>query len=147
MSFTILYTGVSPETLPWILISSDMRSIDTGMTSSVWAVGTQNEVYFVEGRNLTRVPHKMVHVSAGEAGVWGVASNGRAFFRKGVTSWNPMGTGWVRVSGRRFRQVDSGPFGVVYAVDKTGSVRCRTKITADKLQGEYTIVTIKVKQI
>ena len=77
----------------------------------------------------------MAHVSAGEAGVWGVASNGRAYFRNGVTSSNPMGTDWVRVSGRRFKQIDSGPFGVVYGVAKNGNVRCRESITTDKLEG------------
>ena len=107
------------------------------MTSTVWAVGTNNDVYFVEGRKLTLVPRKMVHVSAGEAGVWGVASNGRAYFREGVTSSNPVGTNWLRVSGRRFRQVDSGPFGVVYGLDRSGSVRCRTKIAGNKLKGMY----------
>ena len=112
-----------------------MRSIDTGMTSSVWAVSKNMEVYYVEGRKLTLVPQKMVHVSAGEAGVWGVASNGKAYFRKGVTSSNPIGTEWVKVSGRRFRQVDSGPFGVVYALDKSGNVLCRKHIAADKLEG------------
>ena len=110
------------------------------MTSSVWAVGTNNVVYFVDGRNLTRVPHKMAHVSAGEAGVWGVANNGRAYFRKGVSSSNPVGTNWVQVSGRRFKQVDSGPFGVVYGVSKNGDVRCRKKITSDKLEGMHYIM-------
>jgi hypothetical protein len=46
-----------------------------------------------------------------------------------------MGTDWVRVSGRRFKQIDSGPFGVVYGVAKNGNVRCRESITTDKLEG------------
>lgn len=106
------------------------------MTSSVWAVGRNNDVYLIKNRNLIQVPgKKMVHVSAGGAGVWGVTSGGRAYFRKGVTSSNPAGTAWLRVSGRRFKQVDSGPFGVVYGLSRDGNVLCRKKIAVDKLQG------------
>ena len=105
------------------------------MTSSVWAVGTNHDIFLVEGRNMTAVEGKMKRVSAGQAGVWGVGRGGRAYFRQGVTPRNPKGTGWMRVSGRNFMQVDSGPYGVVYGVAKNGAVRCRNKITYDKPEG------------
>lgn len=78
----------------------------------------------------------MKHVSAGEAGVWAIAKNGKSYFRQGIASSTPAGTRWVRVSGRLL-QVDSGPSGVVYAIDSTGKVRCRAKITDQKPQGSF----------
>lgn len=107
------------------------------MTSSVWAVGKHGKVYFVEGRSVTAIPAPaMKHVSAGGAGVWAVAKNGNAYFREGITSLNPKGRKWVKVSGR-LRQVDSGPSGVVYAVGRDGDARCRAKITGNKPEGSF----------
>ena len=115
------------------------------MTSSVWAVGTNGEIFLVEGRNMTLVQGKMKHVSAGESGVWGVSQGGHAYFRKGVTPFNPKGTDWIKVSGQNFRQVDSGPYGVVYGVSKNGAVRCREKITDDEPKGLYRSAFLQVQ--
>lgn len=129
--------GVSPDVLPWIFISSSIQSIDTGMTSSVWAVSKDGKVYVVHGRSLIPVHGRsMKHVSAGEAGVWAVAQGGKVYFRKGVLSSNPTGTKWVKVSGQLL-QVDSGPTGVVYAVDTSGHVRCRAKIMDQRPEGSF----------
>lgn len=87
----------------------------------------------------------MKHVSAGEAGVWGVGQDGRAYFRKGATPLNAKGTDWIKLSGRNFRQVDSGPYGVVYGVDKNGAVRCRKRITDDEPQGLYRNAFLQVQ--
>ena len=66
--------------------------------------------------------------SCGKIGCWIVKSDGRTFFRRGVTESNPSGTDWVDTGGS-FKQLDTGVRGEVYTVDDEGQVYTREGVT------------------
>ena len=83
---------------------------------------------------MRKVSGRLVHVSSGEAGVWGVSRNNGIYARKGITTRRTSGKYWARVSGKLI-QVDSGPFGIVCGVNKAYNIYCRRGITRKRLLG------------
>ena len=73
----------------------------------------------------------------GEAGVWGVSAHDQVYFREfeGVSDSDPSGTQWKLLSFRALTHVDSGPRGIVYALDRNNKIYCRTGISSDVPQG------------
>ena len=70
-----------------------MKQIDTGITSAVWATDTNQDIYYLNGATFKPVQGKLIHVSAGESGVWGVNAQNNIFYRNEVTNVKPDGTG------------------------------------------------------
>lgn len=108
-------------------LSKPMKQIDTGITSYVWATDANQDIYYLNGNTFEHVAGKLIHVSSGEAGVWGVNFGNNIFFRD-ATSSNPKGTSWKLVDGS-LMQIDSGPNGVVCGVTKGFEIFCRAGIT------------------
>ncbi len=105
-----------------------MRQVDTGITAHVWATDSNQDVYYLNGNKFEQVPGKLIHVSSGEAGVWGVDEQNKIFYREGVDQGNSIGSGWKIIKGGLF-QIDSGPTGIVCGVTSVFKVFCRVGIT------------------
>ena len=73
-------------------LSKPMRQIDTGITSAVWATDANKGIYYLNGLTFHKVDGELIHVSAGESGVWGVNAANNIFYRDG-TKADPKGTG------------------------------------------------------
>ena len=76
----------------WMSLSKPMKQIDTGITSAVWATDAKQDIYYLNGVTFEQVKGKLIHVSSGESGVWGVNAQNNIFYREGTKS-NPKGTG------------------------------------------------------
>ena len=50
----------------------------------VWGTNKHHDIYRWNKNNWQHIPGKLKQVTAGEAGVWGVASNGHIFYREGT---------------------------------------------------------------
>lgn len=109
-------------------LSQPMKQIDTGITSAVWATDPSEDIYFLSGKQFQKVAGKLIHVTSGASGVWGVNRLNQIFFRDGVTLSLPKGVAWKLVAGG-LMQIDSGPKGVVCGVAKAYGVYCREGIT------------------
>ena len=105
-----------------------MKQIDTGMTKSVWGVNGRNEVFqLTTSINRWRYIGKNTrHVTSGGAGVWSIDNQGDVFYR--IESVRRAGNKWSKVGGVKLKQIDSGPYGVVYGVSTNGTVFCRDGI-------------------
>lgn len=109
-------------------LAQRMKQIDTGITPYVWATDSNQDVYYLNGSSFEQVAGKLVHVSSGEAGVWGVDAQSKIFFREGVEPGNPTGSEWKNVKGGLL-QIDSGPKGIVCGVSSSFKPYCRSGIT------------------
>ena len=69
-----------------------MKQIDTGITTAVWATDVNQDIYLLNGITFEKVDGKLIHVSSGESGVWGVNAENNIFYRVG-TNTNSKGTG------------------------------------------------------
>ena len=78
---------------------------------------------------LELIPGLLKHVTAGEAGIWGVNKYNHIYYRVGVTKTNPSGDSWQQITGA-LKQIDSGPRGIVYGVNIYDQIFCRTGITS-----------------
>ena len=105
-----------------------MKQVDTGLTPHVWATDLNKDVYYLNGDIFDQVPGKLIYVTSGEAGVWGIDEQNKIFYREGVDQATPMGTEWKQIKGSLFL-IDSGPTGVVCGVTSSFKVYCRTGIT------------------
>ncbi len=54
----------------WTAIEGTMKQIDTGMTSEVWAINQNNDVFRLKpDKTWENIEGKMKHVTAGESGI------------------------------------------------------------------------------
>ena len=69
------------------------------------------------------------HISAGDAGTWAVAADGRVLYRGGQ-HLSPQGSKWEVIPGNTvFKMVDSGPYGFVTAITANNGVVYRDQIS------------------
>ena len=73
-------------------LSKLMKQIDTGITAAAWSTDVNQDIYYLNGKIFAQVEGKLIHVSSGESGVWGVNQQNNIFYREG-TETNPKGTG------------------------------------------------------
>ena len=71
----------------------------------------------------------------GEAGIWAANAIDQVYFREGVSENYPSGTKWKLLSSQALTYVDSGPRGIVYALDRNDKIYCRTGISSDTPDG------------
>ena len=64
-------------------LTKPMKQIDTGITSSTWATDANQDIYYLNGQAFEKVEGKLIHVSSGAAGVWGVNAQNTIFYRDG----------------------------------------------------------------
>ena len=96
------------------------------MTPQVWGTDPANNIYTRKNGNWKKVTGKLMHVTTGASGTWGVSSNYMIWYYSGR---------WTKVSGR-LKQIDSGPRGIVCGVNKGDGIYCRTGITAARPSGK-----------
>lgn len=118
----------------WQRIGKALAQIDSGMTNTPWGVDPSDNIYAVQKGTLRKVGGKLMHVSSGESGVWGVSRNRYIYIRKGINLKRKTGRSWKRVGGR-LSQIDSGPFGRVCGVTPSGSIYCRLGISRKRRYG------------
>ncbi|XP_038669857.1 fish-egg lectin-like [Scyliorhinus canicula] len=82
----------------------------------------------------TRIPGKMRYYSCGPGTCWGISAAGNIYCRLKVKPVSCAGSKWLRVPGR-FRMVEVGTDGTVYAINYGGVVYRRVGISALKPQG------------
>ena len=111
-----------------------LSQIDSGITGTPWGVDPDDNVYSIQNGKVRKVPGKLVHVSSGESGVWGINRADRIYYRKGVTARRKSGSMWKGIGGR-LRQIDSGPFGIVCGVNRGNQIYCRRGITPRRRAG------------
>lgn len=105
-----------------------MKQVDTGITSYVWATDSNNDVYYLNGSRFEQVPGKLMHVSSGAAGIWGVDPRNKIFFREGVDRDHPTGSEWENIKGKLLK-IDSGPTNIVCGISLSFKIFCREEIT------------------
>ena len=69
---------------------------------------------------------RLRHISAGQAGVWGVNRNQNIYYRAKKR--------WLHVGGK-LKQIDSGPRGIVCGVNKYDNIYCRLQVSSRCRQG------------
>lgn len=118
----------------WQAVGKVLAQIDSGITETPWGVDPDDNVYSLQNGILRRVAGKLIHISSGESGVWGVNRGKYIYYRTGVTPRRKTGSGWKRIGGR-FKQIDSGPFGIVCGVNNGDRIYCRRGITPKRRTG------------
>lgn len=108
----------------WKKIRGKLEQIDGGLTKTVFGTNSKDAVSRV-GRTKNKLyPIKrvtrLVHVSVGPGGVWGVNKQGGILFSEPKRPWQSV-PGILM-------QVDSGPAGVVYGVTKDHKIFVRQGI-------------------
>ena len=113
-----------------------LRQIDHGLTTEVWGVDNHDVIYRLKNDKSSwqLISGSLKHVTAGEAGIWGVNRYDDIFYRNDVTETNPSGKSWQNVPGK-LKQIDSGPSGIVYGVNVHDQIFCRTGIDYGKPYG------------
>ena len=104
----------------WIKLPGKLAQIDGGLTKSVYGTDSSQNVFKVKSKLYSIPDIHLTHVSVGQGGIWGVNAQGQILFSHSKT-------GWKIVPGNLI-QVDSGPAGVVYGVNKDYTVYYRDGI-------------------
>ena len=70
---------------PWRLLSGSLVQIDTGLCRAIWGVSREGFVYKLgqSRRSWKRLKGRLIHVSSGEGGVWGVNRQHNVYYRSG----------------------------------------------------------------
>lgn len=118
----------------WTKLDLRFSEVDTGVTSAVWAVDSSDIIYSLDSGNWKTIPGKLIHVSAGQSGVWGVNRQKKIYYRMGIDEKNPSGKSWKRIRGS-LKQIDSGPTGIVCGVFDNDNIYCRLQITSKREYG------------
>ena len=109
----------------WIDLPGKLSQIDGGLTKTVYGTDSNQNVYRVKSK-LHPIPDvHLTHASVGQGGIWGVNAQGQILFSHSKT-------GWLIVPGSLI-QVDSGPAGVVYGVNKLHKIYYRDGIRPGKI--------------
>ncbi len=98
----LLTTGNSQD---WHWMDGKMIQVDVSPDDSVvWGVNSAQQIFFRKGDGdvvWQRVnPGSLKHVSVGSLGVWGVDKADIIWYRSGVSTDNPAGTGWQNIEGK-----------------------------------------------
>ena len=119
----------------WTQLPGNMKQIDTGITSSLWAVNDKDVSFVFNNVSWVPVGGAFHYVTSGQAGVWAVSTDRHVFYRDGINHLNPTGIKWTQVGHASLRQIDSGPTGIVYGIDEDRKLVCRSGIKPGKPTG------------
>ena len=131
-NFLIFYFNLDPA---WKKMRQIFTVVDSGITTSAWAINRRRQIFVFSKRRWRRVGGKLKHISSGRAGVWGVTRSASIYYRQGTSKRIRAGRRWVRISGK-LRQIDSGPGGIVCGVSRSRNIYCRTSITRRRRTGK-----------
>ncbi|MCB9493636.1 MAG: hypothetical protein H6679_05170 [Epsilonproteobacteria bacterium] len=70
-----------------------------------------------------------------EDNVWCITSSNDIFFREGITTSNPKGTGWSQITGLKAAELALSPEGAVWAINLNDQIFFRTGITQENPKG------------
>ncbi len=108
----------------WKKIRGKLNQIDGGLTKTVFGTDSSQTVSRV-GRTKNKLypikqQTRLIHVSVGQGGIWGINAQGQIMFSQPKTPWQAVPGTLI--------QVDSGPAGVVYGVSKEHKIFVREGI-------------------
>ena len=83
----------------WSVIPGRLMQIDVSSADVVWGVNSAHHIYLGKDR-WQLISGLLIHVSFGDAGVWGVNKQNLIYYRKGVSSENLEGTKWHNTNGK-----------------------------------------------
>ena len=109
---------------PWVAIPTpkDLAQIDGGISESIWAVDTSDNVYIYSNDNWDLVNGRMASVTSGES-MFAISSNGNLWYRQGVLLENPKGYEWQQVKvNTPMMKIESGRRGVAVGLDLQGNL-------------------------
>lgn len=118
----------------WQVVGKALSQIDSGITETPWGVDPDDNIYSLQNGKVRKISGKLIHISSGESGVWGVNRGNAIYIRKGVTARRKSGSRWQHIGGR-LKQIDSGPFGIVCGVNRGNRIYCRRGITPKRRTG------------
>ena len=104
----------------WIKLQGKLDQIDGGLVKTVYGTDSNENVYRVKNMLYPIPDTRLSHVSPGQGGIWGVNAQEQIIFS------HPKKPSQV-VSGSLI-QVDSGPAGVVYGVNRNHKIYYRDGI-------------------
>lgn len=99
-----------------------------------WALKLGGTVLFENNGHWSGLGDNLQHITSGQAGVWSVNRNNTISYRMGV-DFNGYGNYWKEVPGL-LKQIDSGPFGIVYGVNQSNEIFCVNGITKISPRGK-----------
>ena len=108
----------------WTQLPGRLTQIDGGLIKTVYGTDLNQNVYKVKSKLYPIPDIQLSHVSVGQGGIWGVNAQDDILFS------HPK-MGWQTVPGKLI-QVDSGPAGVVYGVNKAHRIYYRDGILPGK---------------
>lgn len=108
----------------WIQLPGRLAQVDGGLLKTVYGTDSSQNVYKVKSKLYAIPDIQLTHVSVGQGGIWGVNAEDDILFS------HPK-MGWQGVPGKLI-QVDSGPAGVVYGVNKAHRIYYRDGILPGK---------------
>ena len=112
------------STEKWKRIRGKLEQVDGGLTKTVYGTDSSQTVSRVGRINNKLYPIKqqtrLVHVSVGQGGIWGINAQGQILFSQPKTPWQTVPGALM--------QVDAGPAGVVYGVTKDHKIFVREGI-------------------
>ena len=110
-----------------------LEQIDGGLVKTVYGTDSGQNVYKAKSKLYPVPDAKLTHVSVGQGGIWGVNAQGEIMF---------SGPPWQLVPGNLI-QVDSGPAGVVYGVNRHHRIYYRDGI----LPSKETLFQLKITKL
>jgi hypothetical protein len=85
----------------WSSIDGKLRQVDISPSNVVWGTNSGHLIWLRIGTAWIQIGGRLKHVTAGNAGVWGVNSGDQIFYRERVTPSNLKGTSWTKVAGKK----------------------------------------------
>uniref|UniRef100_I3KV09 Tectonin beta-propeller repeat-containing protein 1 n=1 Tax=Oreochromis niloticus TaxID=8128 RepID=I3KV09_ORENI len=141
----------NPEGASWeeVLLPGEVVQISCGPADLVWAVLWEGQLIVREGISrdcpkgaswaIVESPSSDVgatHVAVGNNVVWVVTKDNKVWFRRGVNSHNPCGSGWISMVGEMI-MINVGQNDQVWAISSEDrAVYFRQGVTSSELSGK-----------
>ncbi|XP_053193929.1 tectonin beta-propeller repeat-containing protein 1 isoform X1 [Scomber japonicus] len=120
--------SVGPKDLLWALLWDGNLLVRTGLTLDS-PTGTLWEEVKSPGKDV-----ETLHVAVGVSVVWVVTKDYKVWFRRGVNSHNPCGSGWISIGGEMM-MLDVGLNDQVWAVGEDRGLYFRMGVTPSEPSG------------
>jgi len=131
----------------WERIEGALTNIDVSDNNRVWGVNREQNIYRLTGSKWEPISGKMVQVSVGKSGVWGVNAGGAIYYRTGTYGdLDVSGSDWKKIDGGK-KWVASGS-DLLVGVNSAGSIYYREGMSSHNPIGKrWVSVPGKLMQI
>ena len=110
--------------------------IESGITPNVWALDTSGKPYLLDENSWRPVGNRRLkYITAGESGVWAVDNNDKILYREAVAPLAPTGAYWTEIPSEKLSKIDSGPSGIVLAINDESNLIIRQGISGNNPKG------------